>query len=419
MSYVPNKYDNIQNTNITNIDTRLTTAEGDITTLQTNQGSNDADISQLQTQVAINTSNISANTSNITTNTTNIGINGSNIATNTNDITNNTNAINTLQTNVSNNTTAIDTKLTKGGDSTGGSLQIGTNDNHEFVFKTNGGGKIFITTDGALRATGFNYETLVTDGQTMTNRAFVENITNPLDTRLTTAEANISSNSNAITNQTLTQHADVNITNDNTGDQLYLSNGTWVNYPPNDGQIKANSFNTNLSVNNVLTFLGLTTERDVEYRIPGETTNGINLSSFPTTSIPLNYTAGFNAIGDFYTIGGAAGLDRWIQNPVLGQISEYRIEGSYSGKQASNSGRLQIRIYNPLSSFSFESNVSLAQGITSDEFGISLITISDGANLLPPTGSGGGYKIGISSTASIDVVINSIVRIDRPYSPRS
>lgn len=225
-----------------------------------------------------------------------------------------------------------------------------------------------------------------------------------------------------VTARTLANQTDVTFTSLATGDQIYKTATNWVNWKPVDGQIKANSFNTNLTSNAVLTFTGLTTEVDVVYRITGETTTAINLSSAPTTSIPLNYNGVFQALGtvgvdgDFYRLGATAADDRWIQNPVLGQISEYRIEGSYSNKTASNSGRIQIRIYNPLSAFSFEAAVPLAQGTTADDFGITLITISDAANLLP---TGGGYKIGISSTTSVDVIINSIVRIDRPFSKRS
>lgn len=219
--------------------------------------------------------------------------------------------------------------------------------------------------------------------------------------------------------------SDVTITSALTGDMLRLFSGVWENRKPTDGQIKVNSFNTNIGSNNLISFTGLTTEQDVTYRITGQTTTALNQSAFPTTSVPLNYGGVFTALGtvgvdgDFYRLGATAANDRWIQNQVLGQICEYRVEGTYSNKTASNSGRIQIRIYNPLSSFSFEVSVPLAQGTTGDDFGVNLITINDAANLLSPLGTGGGYKIGISSTTSVDVSIQSIVRIDRFYSPRS
>lgn len=241
----------------------------------------------------------------------------------------------------------------------------------------------------------------------------------------TLSNKTISAASNTIT-MNVNELADVLFSSLAVGDQLYRNvSNQWANWKPVDGQIKVNTFDTNLTSGASLTFTNLTTEVDVVYRITGETTTALNLSSAPTTSIPLNYGGVFQALGsvgvdgDFYRLGATAADDRWIQNPVLGQISEYRIEGSYSNKTVSNSGRIQLRIYNPLTAFSFEAAVPLAQGLSSDDFGITLVTISDGANLLPPTGTGGGYKIGISSTTSVDVVIQSIVRIDRPFSPRS
>jgi hypothetical protein len=231
-----------------------------------------------------------------------------------------------------------------------------------------------------------------------------------------------------VASATLAGLTDTTITSGTDGDRLHYFSGQWVNRAPVDGQIKANSFDTDgPTLGALLTYTSLTTEVDVVYRIPAETTTALNISSFPTTSVPLNYGGVFQQLGtvgvdgDFYRLGVAASGadDRWIQNGVLGQISEYRIEGGYSNKTSSNSGRIQIRIYNPLSAFSFEATVPLAQGTTNDQFGVSLITISDGANLLPPAGTGAGYKIGISSTVSLDATINSIVRIDRPYSPRS
>jgi hypothetical protein len=223
------------------------------------------------------------------------------------------------------------------------------------------------------------------------------------------------------TKEILNDLNDVTITTPAVGNVLRYLGGQWVNRAPNDGQIKTNSFNTNVTTNNLITLTAVTTEQSVVYRITGQTTTALNLSAFPTTSPALNYAGTFTPLTHFYTLGAAAdgSDDRFVQNQVLGQVTTYRIEGSYSGKSSANSGRIQFRIFNPSSSFSYEVSVPLAQGLTADDFGVLLTTISDSANLLPPLGTGTGYRISVSSTTSLDISIASIVRIDSLYSDRS
>ena len=219
----------------------------------------------------------------------------------------------------------------------------------------------------------------------------------------------------------ITDNSDVVLSSLEQGAKLYyqLSSNSWRNYTSNQGQIKVNSFNTNLTSNAKPTFIGLTTEQLIEYHIPGETFTSLNASSFPTTSVPLNQDAGVYSDALFYTSNGGGGTDYFKQNQVLGQVSEYRIEVSYTNKTQANSGRIQVRLFNPLSGFSLESAIPLAQGITSDAAYVELITISDGANLSAPLGTGNGYRLGVSSTTSLDLVIDSITNISREYVPRN
>ena len=106
---------------ISGIDTRLTTAEGNITTLQgdmtkakadivTNAGNiakNTGDIATNAGNIKTNATNIATNAGNIATNTKNIATNAGNIATNTKNIATNTGNIATNTSNIANNTTNI------------------------------------------------------------------------------------------------------------------------------------------------------------------------------------------------------------------------------------------------------------------------------------------------------------------------
>lgn len=212
---------------------------------------------------------------------------------------------------------------------------------------------------------------------------------------------------------TLNDNIDVNITGPLIGNALQYSTGDWKNISGNSGVIKVNSFNTNLSSNNVLTFTNLTTEQIVEYRKVGETTTTLNISAFPTSSPPQNINNGtFTNPDDFYFIGATPGDDRFIQNQLEGQAVLYRFTGSYSSKPSGNAGRIQIRQFNPLSSFTIGQCIPLSAGITSDTFTCNLISFNDSANI--PT----GYQFGVSSTTSLNLTITSISRIDLPYNTR-
>lgn len=211
---------------------------------------------------------------------------------------------------------------------------------------------------------------------------------------------------------------DANITGLAEGDALIYLSSNFNNRPTNDGQIKVNSFDTNIQTGIKPTFIGLTTSQDVEYQFPAETHVQLNASGFPTTSVAHNQ-GGVYSDALFYTNNGGAGADRFIQNPVLGGIAEYRIQYSWSNKTVNNAGRILITISNPLSGFTAPVAIPLAAGTTLDSGIISITTISDSANLPPPFGTGAGYKISVQSTTSLDLVIDSITRIDRYHSARS
>lgn len=81
---------------------------------------------------------------------------------------------------------------------------------------------------------------------------------------------------------------------------------------------------------------------------------------------------------------------------------------------------MMIRLWNPLSNFSIGMPVQYSSGVTGENnLVFSLVTINNAENLPPPYGTGNGYKIGISSTVPIEIVIHSITRITRNYTPRT
>ena len=95
-------------TDISGLDTRLTTAEGEIDTLQSELDSAESDIATLQ-------SNVSSNDSDIATLQSNVSSNDSDIATLQSNVSSNDSDIATLQSNVSSNDTDISNLQTQAG----------------------------------------------------------------------------------------------------------------------------------------------------------------------------------------------------------------------------------------------------------------------------------------------------------------
>lgn len=93
---------------ISGLDTRLTTAEGEIDTLQSELDSAESDIATLQ-------SNVSSNDSDISTLQSNVSSNDSDIATLQSNVSSNDSDISTLQTNVASNDTDISALNTQAG----------------------------------------------------------------------------------------------------------------------------------------------------------------------------------------------------------------------------------------------------------------------------------------------------------------
>jgi len=173
----------------------------------------------------------------------------------------------------------------------------------------------------------------------------------------------------------------------------------WAGYRSNAGQIKAN-YGVTLSLVNFTAAVAKT------FDIIAATAS---LSSFPTTTFP--YDSPTDTYSDLFdSTRGSSPTGRLIENPVGGQFHQWRIQGSYANKAAGQTGSLKIRLRNPVSGFTYDQSVFLADGVTGDTFNLVLLCIADGASIPSPN----GYVLDAVSSftdADLTITITSITRV--------
>lgn len=136
-------------------------------------------------------------------------------------------------------------------------------------------------------------------------------------------------------------------------------------------------------------------------------TNPINIntdfSSPPTTSWPENITSPTSA--DFYN----PTTNRFLENPISGQVHTWRIIASYSNKNNGSVASVTINLSNPVppSSFSIDQTAIAPNGVTSGNLVFYLISIADNLSI------GSGYNLKIQSDTVMDLTIDSITRISQ------
>lgn len=130
----------------------------------------------------------------------------------------------------------------------------------------------------------------------------------------------------------------------------------------------------------------------------------------PTTTYPKatpNNYAGF-----FDANRGTSPTGRLIENPIVGQMHGWRIQGSYSGKSTSGTVAevLTLRIRNPVSGFVYVKAITLSNNLASGTFADELITIADNDSI--PSPSGYILEVAMSGTDSgLTITINAITRL--------
>lgn len=136
------------------------------------------------------------------------------------------------------------------------------------------------------------------------------------------------------------------------------------------------------------------------------------LSPRPITLWPNKaVTTGTNAYSTGFFIKGATEADdRFIENPVPGQVHRWRILGSFYAKpQASNAG-LYVSLVNTNTSFSVTEAITLPSGTASGFFTAELTTIASSDSI----GVGKGYRLSLMATMTdtkLQVDILNITRI--------
>ncbi|RKE77174.1 hypothetical protein [Chryseobacterium sp. AG363] len=135
--------------------------------------------------------------------------------------------------------------------------------------------------------------------------------------------------------------------------------------------------------------------------------NSINIttdfSSAPTTSWPENIINPTS--GDFYN----PITNRFLENPISGQVHIWRIIVGYSNKNNGAVASVTSNLSNPVSpsTFSIDQTAIAPNGVSSGNLVFYLITIADNLSI------GSGYSLKIKSDTPMDVTIDSITRISQ------
>ena len=169
------------------------------------------------------------------------------------------------------------------------------------------------------------------------------------------------------------------------------------------GHVKINTGN---GVNPILN-LAANAEQDFDYTLP------LGISSFPTTTFPMMVAS--PSTSDIYDDVN----NTFPENLVSGQWHLWRQELSYANKPNNQGSRVILRIYNPLSAFSFPVEINLADTDTSGNFGFTFATIADAASLPSPLGTGVGYRFAAESETTLDLTLDSLVRRSEAHDPNA
>lgn len=157
----------------------------------------------------------------------------------------------------------------------------------------------------------------------------------------------------------------------------------------NSGQVRLNSYGANLKPNWTSGTLGATPVQ-ISYGALG-VQETLNFSAVPTSKPPLNWAGVIDPVLFYdYTTG------QFLENQVLGQKHSWRLIFSYT-KAINSNPIIEVQISNPASSFITSQYRQLPNAKSSGDFDINFITFADPDSLVPPLGTGGGYKFEISN----------------------
>ena len=257
-----------------------------------------------------------------------------------------------------------------------------SNEDHIFSIQARG--------DGTTDLGGTNYQSILTIGS-LSNRTFTINTEHNVGINTDNAKASLDVNGNLIVRQLPNAQSDLTFTKQ----VVARLDGTLgiedkSSYKNHAGQIKI-LFNTNPLLTGFQS--GVARTFDINAVI-----SDISLSPSPTTTPPYNQIFAVSSIFD-NTRGTTPVIGRLIENDKLGQTHFWRVQGSWSGKSASQINQLTLQLHNPISGFTSNANIILGR-TTTGSFTINIITIGDGFSIPFPN----GYVI----RALTDVTNNSL-----------
>jgi len=137
-----------------------------------------------------------------------------------------------------------------------------------------------------------------------------------------------------------------------------------------------------------------------------------------TNDLSLTIDSAFTpdiTVGAAYTYGAD---DVYFENPILGQVQDWRVSFSYTGKSQNAAEGIDIILKNPISGFERLLPIVLSEGTTTGDFLTAQVsTYADANSLQAPLGTGiGGYQLYIRCIKqSINVVIKDIARLNSRY----
>ncbi len=167
----------------------------------------------------------------------------------------------------------------------------------------------------------------------------------------------------------------------------------------NDGQVKINDGD---GTKPLQTWTGGTVGDFLayEYDLP------LSLSAYPTTRWPRNVDTPADA--DIYDDTN----ETFMENTVPGQPNRWRMIFNYSGKATGVVTGVEVRLRNTLSGFVDIHTVAIPSERASGTFSIEMTTISDGASLPAPWGTGHGYVLDVAADDPITIELDSMVRFN-------
>ena len=147
---------------------------------------------------------------------------------------------------------------------------------------------------------------------------------------------------------------------------------------------------------------------DTEYVLPLHTATP-TVAPEPTTTYPRGSATTFNPA--MFVPGATPPTTmRLRENPVPGQVSRWRVIGTYANKSISNNGELELKMKNTDSGFAVSDQFTLPSNRTTGSFTMEFITIADNDSLAV----GKGYQLVCNTSfADTNLVVNvtSITRM--------